>query len=195
MEIYLAEKGYSQNQLLWLLFKKHELSWEYINKIKFENPSRCFLKRMAEESRDHLFVHFPYVKDIWRLIISNVYPSVSSPNSFWEVTNRLYPTHSWLPSSWPLNVKILIPIYLFWGVWKEKNDVIFRNHFFPLWSIGTNIISLLNDTTCQIKINTPTDDIIRDNWLMLRIKILSKWFIFNLVLSLEFSRNIEEKER
>lgn len=67
------------NFLCWILVQKKILTAENLEKRDMQGSSLCVLCCKYAKSIDHMFLHCPYIKDVWK-------------NAFW--TNQTHKIHS-----------------------------------------------------------------------------------------------------
>lgn len=99
--------------------------------------NRCILCKNRLEDRDHLFLNCSYNQHVWNKILN-----------YWNITwvhqnNVELCFKSWKCPSKDLDVEIIWKItlpHLWWGIWKERNNRIFRNKDFPGWVLSQNIV-------------------------------------------------------
>lgn len=99
--------------------------------------NRCILCKNGFEDREHLFMNYSYSQKVWTEILL-----------FWNLTwvhqkNVELAFKSWKFPSKNSDVQFLWKItlpHLWWGIWKERNNRIFRNREVPGWVLGQNII-------------------------------------------------------
>ena len=104
--------------------------------------NRCTLCKNGFEDRDHLFLNCSYTQQVWTKILN-----------FWGMTwvhqnNVEFSFKIWkCPSKDPdaqFLWKLTLP-HLWWGIWKERNNRIFRNKELPGWVLGQNIIRSIKE--------------------------------------------------
>jgi ribonuclease HI len=134
-------------------------------------PSVCILCGEAAETMNHLLTSFPYTAQIWdqtALIMCTsdyVRDNIAGTIATW----RDQPFHS------PLLNRIcqLIPGFIFWQVWKERNCRLFRNTFLPWQQCWTscchNILETLqlHPWTEKDLTSNPSEILILKLWLPL----------------------------
>lgn len=94
------------------------------------------------ESVNHIFLHCCYSRDIWKEILN-----------FWEIqwTFQENLVDSFLSWCSPFRGELVSSLWwysfphIFWGIWKESNDRIFRETSTPSWLIGKKIIRKLKE--------------------------------------------------
>jgi hypothetical protein len=131
---------------LWLVSHSSILTWDNLMKRGFVGPSLCILCREAEETMNHLLNTCPYTAQLWDQVAVIMRTSDRTRDCIRAtITNwREQAFHS------PLLNRIwqLLPGFILWQTWKERNRRIFRNS--PLtwqqcWSLCyRNIIETLS---------------------------------------------------
>ena len=76
------------DHFVWNLAHNSVLTAEVLQKKGWEGPSRCPLYLSAKESTSHLFLFFPYAKEVWHLATS----PWNAPLNFEDVPSLL---HNW----------------------------------------------------------------------------------------------------
>lgn len=90
----------------------------------FALPNRCVLCLQEEESVDHLALHYSFSTSIWESFLKSfslawVFPSnIRDLFSSWQI----HWTNSFLRCMWQLSLPNIL-----WGLWKERNNRIFRD--------------------------------------------------------------------
>jgi hypothetical protein len=131
---------------LWLVVHSSILTWDNLSKRGFVGPSMCILCGETAETMNHLLTSCPYTAQIWdqSALIMRTSDCVRD-NIVDTITNwRDQVFHS------PLLNRIwqLLPGFILWQVWKERNRRLFRNVFLPwqhCWNrCRLNILETLN---------------------------------------------------
>ena len=102
----------------------------------------CTLCKNGFEDRNHLFLNFSYSQQVWTEILN-----------YWNITwvhqnNVELCFKTWKCPSKDPDVEFLRKItlpHLWWGIWKERNNRIFRNKDFPGWVLGQNIVRAIKE--------------------------------------------------
>jgi ribonuclease HI len=114
---------------LWLVSHSSILTWDNLLKRGFVGPSLCILCGEAEETMNHLLNTCPYTAQIWDQAALIMRTSDRLRDSVLEtITNwRDLAFHS------PLLNRIwqLLPGFILWKTWKERNKRLFRNISLP----------------------------------------------------------------
>lgn len=58
------------NVFLWLLLEGKILTWDILVKKRWVCPGFCVLYWRNDETITHLFIHFPFVISIWKVVFS-----------------------------------------------------------------------------------------------------------------------------
>jgi hypothetical protein len=114
---------------LWLVLHSSILTWDNLSKRGFVGPSICILCGEAEETMNHLLNTFPYTAQIWDQAALIMRTSDHNRDSILEtITN-------WRDRAFqsPLLNRIwqLIPGFILWQTWKERNKRIFKGRSLP----------------------------------------------------------------
>eukprot|EP00253_Pinus_taeda_P025961 PITA_25961 len=119
---------------LWLLSKKHILTWDNLQRRGFIGPSRCPNCSLQSETILHLMDTCPLAAQLWEQIDRC---NQRIGNRQGDIANLL---RTWpkLPYQSPLLNSLwnLIPGFLYWTLWKERNNRVFNNRNRPyeiLW--------------------------------------------------------------
>ena len=109
---------------LWLLMRGHILTWENLRRRGMLGPSVCVMCLKAEETTGHLLQGCEWAKEVW-----NKSGTLLGNHSLEE------PPIQHLVESWPekefqnsiLNrIWELLPSFVVWETWKERNSRIFE---------------------------------------------------------------------
>eukprot|EP00253_Pinus_taeda_P016597 PITA_16597 len=119
---------------LWLLSKKRILTWDNLQRRGFIEPSRCANCSLQSETILHLMETCPLATQLWNQIDRC---NQRLGNRQGDIANLL---RTWpkLPYQSPLLNALwtLIPGFLYWTLWKERNNRVFNNRNGPpdiLW--------------------------------------------------------------
>jgi hypothetical protein len=116
---------------LWLVLHSSILTWDNLLKRGFTGPSICTLCGGAEETLNHLLNTCPYTAQVWDQVAiimrtsDRLRDSVIDTLSNWRDKAFSSP---YLNRVWQL-----LPGFVLWQIWKERNRRIFRNQAHP-WS-------------------------------------------------------------
>jgi hypothetical protein len=91
---------------------------------------RCYLCKRDEESVDHLLLHCDVVSTLWNLVFSRFGMS-------WVMSRRVIDLFvCWYKAGRPRSAAVwkMVPICIFWCVWKERNLRCFEDMRIP-WRI------------------------------------------------------------
>ena len=89
----------------------------------FHGPSRCVLCRGEEETVNHLLVHCVWVSSLWQLGLSLMGVCWVQPRKVHDV---LVAWKRRMKKGLAFGVWKLIPLAIWWSVWKERNRRIFE---------------------------------------------------------------------
>jgi ribonuclease HI len=114
---------------LWLVSHSSILTWDNLTKRGFVGPSLCILCGEAEETMNHLLNSCPYTAQIWDQAAIIMRTSDRLRDSILETImewrdkafHSPYLNHIWQ----------LLPGFVLWQVWKERNRRIFRSTSIP----------------------------------------------------------------
>jgi ribonuclease HI len=110
---------------LWLVLHSSILTWDNLLKRGFTGPSICTLCGKAEETMNHLLNTCHYTAQVWDQVAIIMRTSDRLRDSVIEtlINWRDQPFSSpYLNRVWQL-----LPGFVLWQVWKERNNRIFRN--------------------------------------------------------------------
>jgi ribonuclease HI len=126
---------------LWLVLHSSTLTWDNLKKRGFVGPSICALCGQAEETLNHLFNTCPFTAQVWDQAAQVMRTSDRNRDSIQEtITNwRDEAFHS------PILNRVwqLIPGFILWQTWKERNRRIFKDLSLPwqqCWHLCCNNI-------------------------------------------------------
>lgn len=118
---------------LWLLCHRKILTWDNIRKRNFHGTSMCPNYRQEEESIKHLMHSCHFACKLWEKV------------SFWcQKEGRIHGDIIATIRNWDQNpyqsmisnfLWKLIPGFLMWSIWKERNRRIFKDHSAPMKNI------------------------------------------------------------
>jgi ribonuclease HI len=110
---------------LWLISHSSILTWDTLSKRGFTGPSICLLCERAEETMNHLLNSCSYTAQLWDQLAIIMRTTDRQRESIIETIAewRDHAFHS------PLLNRIwqLLPGFILWQVWKERNRRVFRN--------------------------------------------------------------------
>eukprot|EP00253_Pinus_taeda_P020881 PITA_20881 len=119
---------------LWLLSKKRILTWDNMQRRGFIGPSQCPNCSLHSETIVHLMETCPLAIQLWNQIerctqiLGNRQGDIANLLRTWPKTPYQSPI---LNALWTL-----IPGFLYWTLWKERNNRVFNNRKHPpdiLW--------------------------------------------------------------
>ena len=96
---------------------------DFLKRRNFHGPSRCVLCREEEETIHHLLVHCQWASLLWQLGLSMMGVCWVQP---WKVKDVLVAWRRRKHKCLALGVWNLIPLAIWWSVWKERNRWIFK---------------------------------------------------------------------
>ena len=105
---------------LWCVLENKVPTWDILQKRNLQGPGWCILCQADGESNLHMFLQCAYVKFVWDecskiLRVPCVWegPSIFHALSNWKVGNNL-------------EMMEALPLLVFWGVWLERNNLLFN---------------------------------------------------------------------
>jgi len=121
---------------LWLLSKNRILTWDNLQRRGFTGPSQCPNCSLHSETILHLMEYCPLARFLW----DNIERCTQrSGNCQADIANLL---RTWpkMPYQSPLlnTLWTLIPGFLYWTIWKERNNRVFNSKSRPpdiLWTL------------------------------------------------------------
>eukprot|EP00253_Pinus_taeda_P010928 PITA_10928 len=129
---------------LWLLCQNRTLTWDNLRKWSFHEPSICPNCKQAEETKEHLLNSCLLATLFWEKV------SFRCQRDGRNKENSTSSIHSWAPH--PYKSKILntlwklIPGFLMWTIWKERNSRIIKDHSSPTEVLWINICQNIRET-------------------------------------------------
>ena len=114
---------------LWLLSKKRILTWDNLQRRGFIGPSICPNCSLQSETILHLMETCPLVAQLWDQIDRC---NQRRGHRQGDIANLLRTWHK-SPYKSPLlnSMWSLIPGFLYWSLWKERNNRVFNNKKCP----------------------------------------------------------------
>eukprot|EP00253_Pinus_taeda_P003152 PITA_03152 len=123
---------------MWLVQHKKILTWENLRKRGVASPSRCQLYELQEETIEHLLNLYPFTSSLWNWVAS-IFRQTDRDN--FSIIGTLknwrknFSENEIINKAWTL-----VPGFLIWDVWKERNNRIFKNRIGTSQSIIAQII-------------------------------------------------------
>jgi len=96
---------------------------DFLKRRNFHGPNRCVLCRQEEETVHHLLVHCHWASSLWQLGLSMLGVSWVQPGKVKEV---LVAWRRRMKKCLAFGVWKLIPLAIWWPVWKERNRSLFE---------------------------------------------------------------------
>eukprot|EP00253_Pinus_taeda_P011233 PITA_11233 len=110
---------------LWILSKHCILTWDNLQRRGFIGPSRCPNCTAQEETITHLMETCPLAAQIWNRV-DHCNNGIRDRQGDIAIILRTWPKQPYqspiLNSLWNL-----IPCFLYWSLWKERNNRVFNN--------------------------------------------------------------------
>eukprot|EP00253_Pinus_taeda_P007598 PITA_07598 len=129
---------------LWLLCHKRVLTWDNLRKRNFIGPSICFICKKEEETIEHLWYHCPLAYKLWQKI-NFCCQREAGVNGDITATIRNWDPHPYQSKLLNFLWK-LIPGFVTWTIWKERNRRIFKDQFKSLDEIWRTIKQNIEET-------------------------------------------------
>jgi hypothetical protein len=121
---------------LWLISHSSILTWDNLSKRGFLGPSICLLCESAEETMNHLLNSCSYTAQLWDQVAIIMRKSDRRRESVIDTIAN------WRDKAFlsPLLNRIwqLLPGFILWQIWKERNRRVFRNLSQPWQSCWHN---------------------------------------------------------
>jgi len=125
----------------WLVQHKKLLTWKNLRKRGFAGPSRYHLCGLQEETMDHLLNLYSFTSTLWNLVACIFKQTDRNEN---DITDTLKNWRKDFSDNETVNTALaLIPGFLIWDVWKERNNRIFKDKFGSAQSIIAQILKQL----------------------------------------------------
>jgi len=109
------------NIIVWFSLSNNILTWDNGLKRGWIIPKKCFLCKLDEETFYHLFVTFPFFKDVQKVISSRLFLNITWNNFSLEGC-----LHEWMRNVPSVELKSL-PCHLIYNLWWTHNQAIFHN--------------------------------------------------------------------
>lgn len=113
------------SHFLGLVGRRKLLTWNHIQKRGLHGPSFCYLYKEQEETMEHLLNNYPFIENIWILVLQLFGHSNDTPNNLIEMIKNwrvnLFNNVS-VKKTWAL-----VSGSFLWPVLKERNWRIFHN--------------------------------------------------------------------
>ena len=111
------------NIFFWILLQDKILIMDNLLKRGFNIVNRCYLCKNDVESVNHMTMHCSYTNRVWERVRGFLNIAWVFPTTIQDFFNGWKP-----PSNNALVLRLcdLILPFLFWGIWKEHNDWVFR---------------------------------------------------------------------
>ena len=138
---------------MWLVPHKKILTWDNIRKRGVQGPSRCLLCEAQEETMEHLLNNCTFTSWLWDLFVAIFQQSVRDRRSIFSTLinwRKNFANNEILNSTWAL-----IPSFIIWNVWKDRNTRIFNGEKKPLQHLLELILKWLKETVRIIVRNLP----------------------------------------
>jgi hypothetical protein len=120
----------------WLLIEYKLNTWDNILKKGWLGPNFCHLWKSDSKSTNHLFINFPFTRQVWGKIIlilkfQTIWDGISLPICF---------------ERWAQKEKKLmhLPSLICWATWLERNNTIFENGIPSVSAIAYRALGIYN---------------------------------------------------
>eukprot|EP00253_Pinus_taeda_P025653 PITA_25653 len=153
---------------LWLLSHNRILTWDNLRKRSFSGPSICLNCRAEEETTIHLLFQCNLARQLWGKAVFRSQKDYRAQGNL-KATLRNWPQTPYqsriLNTLWQL-----LPGFISWNLWKERNRRIFKNQsqsLDQLWSILLRNLKeslSIHTWTAEDFPSTSTEKSIWDNW-------------------------------
>ena len=101
------------------------LTIDYFRKRNVWILDWCYMCQCNGELVDHLFLHFPVAMDLWSMVLCLFGVSWVMPQS---VVGLLACWQGWFGRYRNEHIWIIVPYYLMWWFWEERNIRCFENN-------------------------------------------------------------------
>ena len=130
----------------WLLARGRILTWDQLQNIGFQGPSRCVLCERNEEDIYHLFFVCPFTVCILAHFAAKYGFSFPFYNT---VPSFLAQWFSSFARSAPFRY---LPLFIFWGIWLLRNNFLFENRKPYFYALISRVEGFLNSYPAPLKI-------------------------------------------
>ena len=114
---------------MWLVHHRKILTWGNIRKSGVLGPFKCHLYEAQEESMEHLLNSCIFTSKLWDIFATIFKQSDRDKES---ITNTLSSWRKFFSDYEVLNFAwVLLPSFIIWNVWKERNKRIFKEEKNP----------------------------------------------------------------
>ena len=104
----------------WVETGTRTLTVDKLQRRGWQLPNRCFLCGHAEETVHHILLHCSEVSSLWEIIFSLV-------GVGWTFPKIVLSWRGFFVGKKRKKVWNLVPLCIFWIVWKEKNCIAFKD--------------------------------------------------------------------
>lgn len=128
---------------MWLVQQKKILTWENLLRKGFVGPSKCYLCGTQEETMEHLLNLCPFTSTLWDWVAS-IFRQTNKDGL--SITNTLrnwrknFSGNEIINNAWNL-----VPGFLIWNVWKERNGRIFKRKTGSIHNTISQILRQIKD--------------------------------------------------
>lgn len=129
---------------MWLVHHKKILTWENLRKRGSAGPSRCQLCGLQKETMGHLLNLCSGTSTLWNWVAS-IFNQIDKNEN--DITETLKNWRKDFSDNQTVNIAwTLIPGFLIWDLWKERNNRIFKDKSSSTQSIMAQILRHLKET-------------------------------------------------
>lgn len=124
------------------------LTWKNLLKKGFIGPSKCYLCDSQEEMMDHLLNLYPFTSIVWEWVVS-IFKQIDKDR--FSISNTLKNWRKNFSGNGIINrAWTLVPGFVIWNVWKERNSRIFKNKTSKPQHIIDQILRQLKDIVSSL---------------------------------------------
>jgi hypothetical protein len=106
--------------LIWSILANKIPTWDNLQRRLFFGPGRCALCKSHLETVDHLFLHCPFVREVWAFA-RELMPTLSD----WQGNTFELALKAWLMGRGQEELRTF-PFIIAWGIWITRNGHIFQ---------------------------------------------------------------------
>lgn len=123
-EVWNSQLIHKINFFWWMTLHGKVLTIDNLKRRGFMLANKCVMCSCAEESINHLFIHCTFASGVWYKVLQKFNLAWTFLEDLLQfINNRKYPSaHSLVTLFWRL-----IPPHVYWHIWKERNNRIFRD--------------------------------------------------------------------
>ena len=127
------------------------MTWDNIRKRGMLGPSVCKLCESQEETMEHLLNNCNYTSRLWEAF-ANIFQQLDRDKE--SITNTLIRWRRHISDNEVLNLAwALMPSFIIWNVWKERNKRIFKEEKSHALSLFEQILKQIRETVSSLAKN------------------------------------------